>query len=249
MSIGGVVPSLLEKISIFDSSSDALDEIQKLRDQAKGALILSFVNAHAINLAHKEPDFCSALQNSDILLRDGIGVSILYRAVSKAAGVNLNGTDLIPALFKRTTGLRVAVWGTRDPNLSLAVEKIQGLDHCVTSVLNGFHDLDRYVSEFSNIDADIVVLGMGMPKQEMLSALLKEVPPVREGCLVVCGGAILDFLSGNIERAPDIWIRLRFEWLYRLAKEPKRLWRRYLLGNIVFLYRVILISLRTRFEK
>jgi exopolysaccharide biosynthesis WecB/TagA/CpsF family protein len=249
MNVGGVVRSLFDNILIYESDDDALDDIQKVRSQAKGALIVSFVNAHAVNLAIREPSFHSDLCRADFLLRDGVGVSLLYRAASMSAGANLNGTDFIPVLLSSSVRLRVAVWGTKEPNLGLSVERIQSLGHSVVSVLDGFHDAERYVSEFAKIDADIVMLGMGMPKQEMLSVLLKEVLPVRDGCLIICGGAVLDFLSGNIARAPDIYIKLKLEWLYRMVQEPRRLWRRYLLGNILFLYRVLLIWLGARLEK
>ena len=90
----------------------------------------------------------------------------------------------------------------------------------------------------------MVILGMGMPTQELLSAMLaRELPgPV----LIVNGGAILDFIAGRVRRAPGLMRRLGLEWLFRLLLEPARLWRRYLLGNVIFLWRTAQIMLSQR---
>jgi N-acetylglucosaminyldiphosphoundecaprenol N-acetyl-beta-D-mannosaminyltransferase len=78
---------------------------------------------------------------------------------------------------------------------------------------------------------------MGMPKQERLARRLRlELP---HAPAIVCGGAILDFMSGNVERAPQPMRRLGLEWLYRLCREPRRLFRRYVLGNPLFILRLV----------
>jgi exopolysaccharide biosynthesis WecB/TagA/CpsF family protein len=78
---------------------------------------------------------------------------------------------------------------------------------------------------------------MGMPKQELLSATIaRELPGPM---LIVNGGAILDFLAHRVPRAPRVMRNLGLEWLFRLLIEPTRLWRRYLIGNLVFLWRTL----------
>lgn len=78
---------------------------------------------------------------------------------------------------------------------------------------------------------------MGMPKQEAVAAKLAA---IGGPCLIVCGGAILDFLGGKVSRAPEWLRRLGGEWLYRLLREPKRLFMRYVVGNPLFLLRTLL---------
>jgi alpha-1,3-mannosyltransferase len=81
-----------------------------------------------------------------------------------------------------------------------------------------------------------VLVAMGNPRQEMWLAEILEATGCRLGFAV---GALFDFLSGDIARAP-LWVRsARLEWVYRLLREPKRLWRRYVLGNPIFLLRVL----------
>jgi exopolysaccharide biosynthesis WecB/TagA/CpsF family protein len=104
----------------------------------------------------------------------------------------------------------------------------------------GFLPLDAYVALMQAQPCDLIVLGMGMPRQEELAGRLRE--QLSYPCLIVCGGAIIDFLGGKTARAPAWMRRLGLEWLYRLAREPGRLFKRYVLGNPVFLWR----SLRLR---
>jgi hypothetical protein len=81
---------------------------------------------------------------------------------------------------------------------------------------------------------------MGMPKQERVALLLRDA--LAHPCVIVAGGAILDFLAGRFPRAPRALRRVGLEWLYRLAFEPRRLASRYLLGNAAFLWRIAMIA-------
>ena len=82
---------------------------------------------------------------------------------------------------------------------------------------------------------DLIVLGMGMPKQERVAHLLRS--QLDHPCLIVCGGAIIDFMGGRVSRAP-LWMRqLGIEWIYRFLHKPVRMFRRYVVGNPQFLWR------------
>ena len=96
------------------------------------------------------------------------------------------------------------------------------------------------LAAINRTDAQIVVLGMGVPRQELWAHRNREhLPNVR---LLISGGAILDFVSGAIPRAP-LWMRrLRLEWLFRLCLEPRRMWRRYIVGSFVLLGHVIRLA-------
>lgn len=204
--------------------------------------VLAFVNAHAMNSAAASQDFFSALMSADLLLRDGSGMAILMKMLNQAPGLNLNGTDLIPRLLRRYAGRTIALFGTRDPWLARAQEavvtRLAPRSQCV--VAHGFLDTARYVRLAAAHRPAVIVLGMGMPRQEEVAAVLRAA--LGFPCLIICGGAIIDFLGGKTARAPH-WMRAAgVEWLYRLALEPRRLFRRYVMGNPLFLARALSLA-------
>ncbi|MNI76456.1 putative N-acetylmannosaminyltransferase [compost metagenome] len=110
------------------------------------------------------------------------------------------------------------------------------------SLHDGFASIDTYIDLARQQQPELIVLGMGMPKQENVAARLAE---LGRPCLIVCGGAILDFMGGKVTRAPDWLRRLGGEWVYRLSREPRRLFVRYVVGNPLFLLRALLCSKAT----
>jgi N-acetylglucosaminyldiphosphoundecaprenol N-acetyl-beta-D-mannosaminyltransferase len=219
--------------------SDCADE-QRLIDtlsKPKAPTVLGFVNAHAMNLVAGNTDYFNALAAADVLLRDGSGMTILLRRLGLAPGLNMNGTDFIPKLLAAFKGRRVAFWGTEEPFLASAVQRSEALFAAnVVSAEHGFAEVEHYLRLARQLQPELIVLGMGMPKQEVVAARLAAngVP-----CLIVCGGAILDFLGGKVTRAPQ-WMRhMGCEWVFRLLSEPKRLFQRYVLGNPLFLLRLL----------
>ncbi|NIE74753.1 WecB/TagA/CpsF family glycosyltransferase [Pantoea sp. Tr-811] len=201
----------------------------------KQATVLAFVNAHGFNMATGHAAFSHTLANADLLLRDGSGVAILCRRLGLDPGLNMNGTDFIPRLLAAYKGRRVAFWGTREPVLGEAARRCEALYGVApVSVHDGFAEVDRYVALAQAVQPELIVLGMGMPKQEAVAARLQA---TTGPCLIVCGGAVLDFLGGKVSRAPRWLRRLGGEWAYRLLKEPRRLFMRYVVGNPLFLLR------------
>jgi N-acetylglucosaminyldiphosphoundecaprenol N-acetyl-beta-D-mannosaminyltransferase len=209
---------------------DLLDELAHVERPT----VVAFVNAHACNLAAKDPRFAADLSAADVLLRDGSGMAILCRRLDLDPGLNMNGTDLIPELVERFDGRPVALFGTRDPWLSNAAATFAESAEIVSTV-DGFQDDETYIGALRERPADLVVLAMGMPRQEGLAARLARDLDGR--FVVVCGGAVLDFVGGRVSRAPEWMRRLGVEWLWRLVSEPRRLFKRYVVGNAVFLLR------------
>ena len=202
-----------------------------------GVRVLGFVNAYGMNSIVSDTAFFDALVYADILLRDGSGMALLYHRRGWEAGLNMNGTDLIPKILASFHGRRVAMWGTEEPYLGAAAKHCETtLGVRVVSHEDGFHEIDFYRCLALATQPELIVLGMGMPKQERVAHALRSVAGL--SALIVCGGAIIDFLGGKVRRAPA-WMRLLgIEWAYRLAHEPKRLFRRYVVGNPLFLWRV-----------
>jgi N-acetylglucosaminyldiphosphoundecaprenol N-acetyl-beta-D-mannosaminyltransferase len=207
--------------------------------------ILAFVNAHAMNAAAISRKFFNALISADLLLRDGIGMALLLRLLNQPPGLNLNGTDLIPKILRRYGGRTIALFGTQDPYLERAcavvASRIAPGVRCIGA--HGFLDTACYVHLAAAHRPAIIVLGMGMPRQEEVAVALRAA--IGFPCLIICGGAIIDFLGNKTSRAPAWVRRAGFEWLYRLALEPRRLFRRYVIGNPLFIARAIRLAAQT----
>lgn len=197
--------------------------------------VVSFVNAHALNLAWNDAEFAKNLYRSDVLLKDGIGVSLLTKGLGVHTGINMNGTDFIPEIAAQLKDKRVAVLGTQEPYLSLAANKLRELGAIVVLTVDGFQPHESYVAAVKEAAVDAVILGMGMPKQEAVSMLLADA--LETPTLIVNGGAILDFWANRFPRAPQLWQAMRLEWLFRMLLEPRRLWKRYTLGGFAFVSR------------
>lgn len=233
---------LLSRIVLVHTEQEIVGLLAEL-ERPKQPVILAFINAHGMNEAVTKPDFCDALAQADIVLRDGSGIAILYRLLGIAPGLNMNGTDLIPRVLAAYRTKSVALWGTRDPHLSEAGKRIEAMFGVrIVSQAHGFFEVDHYLQLARQCDPDLVLLGMGMPKQELIAQRLRE--NAARPLLIICGGAIIDFLGGKVERAP-VWMRrARIEWIYRLWQEPKRLFRRYVIGNPVFIGRAVFYRIK-----
>ena len=229
--------TLVGKLEVVVDTTAAQRLLDRL-SAPEAATVLGFVKAHAMNLVVRDGACHQALSAADVLLRDGSGMAILYRRLGLEPGLNMNGTDLIPRLLAAYRGRRVAFWGTRQPYLDQAVQRSAATFGVVpVSVHDGFASVDTYLQLAREQQPELIVLGMGMPRQEVVAARLAA---TGGPCLIVCGGAILDFLGGKVSRAPEWLRRLGGEWLYRLLREPKRLFMRYVVGNPLFLLRTLL---------
>lgn len=210
--------------------------------QPDGTRMLAFVNAHAMNAAAISPGFFDSLTAADLLLRDGSGMAILLRLLNQSPGLNLNGTDLIPRILGRCSGGPIALFGTQDPHLARAREvvasRIAPGVPCIAA--NGFLETARYVRLAAAHRPAVIVLGMGIPRQEEVAVVLRGA--IDFPCLIICGGAIIDFLGKKISRAPGWVRRAGLEWLFRLALEPRRLFKRYVIGNPLFIARALRLA-------
>jgi alpha-1,3-mannosyltransferase len=203
-------------------------------------LLVGFCNAHTVNLAASDRQFAASL-GSFLMLNDGVGVDLASRILyEEPFPSNLVGTDLVPELLGAAEpGLRLFLIGSADGVAARAGKALcrQFPAHAIVGTHHGFLSSDEQEKLALAVRAarpDLILVGMGQPRQELWSLEhLADVPAV-----TMCVGAFLEFAAGTIPRAPR-WLRTaRLEWLYRLALEPRRLARRYLVGNVEFMLRV-----------
>lgn len=204
---------------------------------------LFFINAHCFNIAVKDKDYHKALNESDLLLNDGIGMELGSRFARLRFKENMNGTDFIPKVIDTAKHLSIGTYflGAKPGVAAKAAEIIntKAGNFCVVGHSDGYFSQDDEANIIKNIQqskAGLLILGMGVPIQELwIKKHLYQLPDVR---LAIAGGAIIDFMSGNIKRAPK-WMRTYgMEWVYRFVHEPVRLFNRYFVGNFVFFYNI-----------
>jgi N-acetylglucosaminyldiphosphoundecaprenol N-acetyl-beta-D-mannosaminyltransferase len=233
--------ALVSRLEIAKTETQKSDLLRRVVS-APGAYSLAFANAHSFNLAAHDSLFAHHLLANDVILRDGIGFAILLHWLKLEPGLNLNGTDLIPLIAQEFKNNSVALFGGGSAAVEKAASRLKqdGFTSVVTA--DGYLADDTYVSAARTHKPRLIILGMGMPKQERIAALLKS--QLTFDVLIICGGAIIDRLAGDVPRAPIAVQKLGLEWLFRLGLEPKRLFKRYVIGNPKFLARALLLSRR-----
>ncbi len=209
--------------------------------------IVYIVHPHALNLAASDKKFQEQLRRGHLVLPDGIGIRIAASILGVSLRHNLNGTDLLPQICKAAadSDLPLVLIGAKPEIVSACAENLcrdtPGLS--IPLYHDGYVDdgqSKQLARQIQEIGRCIVLVGMGSPLQEQWAyKYLAHVPNVT----VVTVGGLFDFFSGKIPRAPMAWRELGIEWLWRLRQEPRRLAKRYLLGNPRFLY----LALKQRF--
>jgi exopolysaccharide biosynthesis WecB/TagA/CpsF family protein len=201
---------------------------------------LAYVNAHTLNLSARVEALHESLARSRLVMNDGIGLSLAARMRGERFPENLNGSDFTVRLLELAASRDWGVFflggepGVAEVAAARLQERIGGLR--VVGVSHGFTDMsDQLLARrVRNSGASLLVVALGSPRQEIwLDQNLQAT-----GALVGIGvGAFLDFTAGRVRRAPSWMNALGMEWCFRLLQEPRRLWRRYLLGNPLFLVR------------
>lgn len=198
-----------------------------------------FMNAHCCNTRRRNADYARAVARADVLLPDGIGVELAAKMSGQNLTANLNGTDLVPALLEKAARMGKSVYlfggtpGTADAAAASLIHTIPDLRIAGTS--NGYNDAadtERVIADINDSGADIVLVALGVPMQELW---LYRYAHRLNAPLTLAVGALFDFLAGKVVRAPKLVRRAKMEWVWRLAQEPRRLAKRYLAGNVAFL--------------
>ena len=201
------------------------------------------VNAHTLNLAWTDSDFRRVLNEADVLLNDGSGVQIASRLAGKPFPDNLVGTDLTPELCRIGVAEEVGVFllgghpGIPDRAAAGLCQMVPGLKVCGTQ--HGYFseaENGSVVEAINRSGAGILLVAFGNPLQE--TWIHQNAPKLRCDLCIGVGG-LFDHLAGRLRRAPGWMRRAGIEWVHILLGQPHK-WRRYLLGNPLFLFRLLL---------
>lgn len=228
--------------------AEALDAVQRLVEARNGGFVFT-PNVDHIVTVDDHPEFEAAYQRADLSLADGTPVVWASRLFDTPLPEKVSGSDLVGPLLERAGQLkwRVAFLGAAPGVAEKAAEiarQTWGTDVVSTEApmvdLKDTAQLDGIATRLVAARADLVLMAFGAPKQELLIARIAE--QVRPAVLLGIG-ASLDFIAGTVKRAPPLFRKTGFEWLYRLGQEPRRLWRRYLVNDPKFAL-ILLRSLR-----
>ena len=216
-----------------------------LADLPDGKLLINTINAFSYVNARKDAQFAEALKNSDILIPDGISIVKACRFIGAESqpAERIAGWDLFVYEMERTNrkGGKVMFLGSSDNVLEL-IRKRVGVEYpniCVDTFSPPYKDCfdkeddEKMINAVNQSNPDLLWIGMTAPKQEKWA--YTHIDRLEVNCHIGTIGAVFDFFAGTVKRAPEAWQRAGLEWLYRLVKEPRRMWRRYLLGNVQFL--------------
>lgn len=214
-------------------------ELKSRIDEEKQTFIVT-ANPEIVEYARVHEDYRSMILQADYIVPDGVGIIIASKIMNKPLKERVTGFDMMHEFFKMETKrpLRVYMLGAEEEVIQKAAKKVKEMYPSVELVgfHNGFFDLeDEEMAEgIAALEPDIILLGMGFPRQEKW--IMKYRAKFRKGVFIGIGGSF-DVLAGKLNRAPDIWIKLNIEWLYRLIQQPSR-WKRMIVLP-VFLLRVI----------
>ena len=228
----------------------ALDQAMALLNKQERSTIF-FINLDGLYKAHKDEEYSQVLASATLTLPDGIGLKLISRLSGIIMKDNCNGTDFSPRFMEMASaqGYRIFFLGGKEGVAEKAAEKIstriKGIQivghHC------GFFENDEeIIKKINSSRADILFVAMGVPAQEKWITRNRDSldPKI---CLGV--GALLDYLSERIPRAPKIFRRLHLEWFWRIFIEPRRMFKRYFIDGLGFLFYFIWLKIKQPHNK
>lgn len=222
-------------------SSAELGELLSRRDPAR-AIVINCCNVHSVISARRDPTLSAALQAGDINTPDGMPLVWILRSGGHRQQRRITGMDVAQQAFTRGLehGWRHYFYGSTPETLAALQRNLRARYPRIEiagAYSPPFRDLSAderrdVIAKIRAAKPDILWVGLGMPKQEKWMHAMRDSLP---GMVLVGIGAAFDFLAGTQKHAP-VWMQdVGLEWVYRLAREPRRLWRRYAWSNPAFL--------------
>lgn len=228
---------------VFKSSLEAIN--------FKEHRIINTINPHSFCEARKDSVFEAALMKSDVLLPDGSGIVLATKVLTKQRIQKIAGADIHDFLLKKAdrNNEKVFYLGASQHTLDLIASRIKK-DYpniqfgCYSPPYKPiFSELDskEMIRKVNDFNPTYLFVGMTAPKQEKWVYQFQKRLHTE---VIVSIGAVFDFYAGTVERSSAFWINLGLEWLPRLIKEPKRLWKRNFVSTPLFLWYLMKAKIR-----
>lgn len=225
---------------IFNKLLLSTDEvINKILESAerKEQLLLTYLNQHCFNLYHRNNEYQILLDEKFSVYQADSGIYLVLRLFLGKKIKRINGTYLnqiiLERFIKESESLAI-IGGIFNKEFIRDESDRRGI-HLV-KYINGYFDkyeINKYIDELKNCDARVFFIGMGVPKQEIFAEKLSR---ELNSKIIICVGNFLEFYFGTKRKAPKFIQHIGLEWFYRLITEPRRLWKRYILGIPYFIY-------------
>lgn len=222
---------------------------QELGALPTGKLLINTINAHSYNTALKDKIFAEALIKGNVLIPDGISIvkACKWLKAKSQPQERIAGWDLFEFEMNRLNqkGGKCFFMGSSEKVLNL-IKRRASVDYPNIQIETysppykpefSEEDNKKIIDAINQANPDLLWIGMTAPKQEKWT--YTHWNELNIHCHVGTIGAVFDFFAGTVERAPLWWQEHGLEWLYRLIKEPKRMWRRYIIGNTKFLINIL----------
>lgn len=213
----------------------------------EGKLLINTINAHSYNTALKDSLFQEALLRGNVLIPDGASMVLAFKFLRGEKIERTAGWDLFEYEMNRLNqkGGVCFFLGSSDKTLALICEKAKSIYPNIKIVTYSppykpeFTEEEnlRMIEAVNHANPDLLWIGMTAPKQEKWA--YSHFNDLDVHCHIGTIGAVFDFFAGTVQRAPLWWQKNGLEWAYRLIKEPKRMWRRYIIGNSLFLWNIL----------
>lgn len=233
---------------------DILTSRAELAKLPEGKLLINTINAFSYDNARKDVLFSEALQKGDVLIPDGISIVKACRFLNAKSQPKerIAGWDLFVYEMEKLNrvGGKVMFLGSSDAVLNLIRHRVAEkypkieVDTYSPPYKPVFSDEENeaMISAINHSNPDLLWIGMTAPKQEKWAYTHLDRLDVH--CHIGTIGAVFDFFAGTVKRAPERWQRVGMEWLYRLLSEPRRMWRRYFIGNAKFIYYIMVEKIK-----
>ncbi len=231
----------LKDIKIVESKKE-------LEALPEGKLLINTINAHSYNTALKDAFFAEVLMKGDALIPDGASIVMACRKLKAKSQPTerIAGWDLFAMEMERLNqkGGTCFFMGSSEKVLNLIREKAKTvypnirIETYSPPYKPEFSEEENQaiIEAINRANPDLLWIGMTAPKQEKWAYRHWNELDIHCHCGTI--GAVFDFFAGTMERAPLWWQEHSLEWLYRLLKEPKRMWRRYIIGNTLFIWNI-----------
>lgn len=234
-------------IHITSLSIDELHTYLASTIESGGRALILNVNVNGMNLAYEHPWLHSFLNSAEMVFCDGAGVVMGARVLGYRVSRRITYADWMWQLaeFAEPRGYTLFFLGARAGVADRAAANLKdrfpelrlvGTHHGYFDKAPGSPENQAVVRRINTVKPNMLIVGFGMPLQELW---LRQNWGLIEANVGLTGGAVFDYVSGELRRPPRWMVERGLEWLGRLIIEPRRLWRRYLIGNPLFLWRVL----------